>query len=152
MNKPIIVTSNNIHKYSSVYSTIISTISAASSGVNILVWCKKELRMHLHLPYDTSDRAQHQAHIFNTCSHLHVSAEENILHLITHVQSGLVWSKFYTFSPVRSIWSGPKSIHNHMEHLYSRGQQHSKIVYKITWSYQDYTMITPSLHRDYTCL
>ena len=39
---------------------------------------------------------------FNTCSHLHVSAEGNILFIITHAQSGPVQSEFYTFSPVRS--------------------------------------------------
>ena len=49
---------------------------------------------------------------FNMCSHLHVSAEGNILFVKTHVQSGPVWSEFYTFSPIRSVWSGPKSIHN----------------------------------------
>ena len=28
-------------------------------------------------------------------------------------QSGPVRSEFYTFSPVRSVWSGPKIIHYH---------------------------------------
>ena len=32
-------------------------------------------------------------------------------------QSGPVRSEFYTFSPVRSIWSGPKIIHYQTKHL-----------------------------------
>ena len=61
--------------------------------------------MHPHLPYDTSDRAQHQAHIFNTCSHLHVSAKENNLHPITHAQSGPVRILYLQSGPVRLVGS-----------------------------------------------
>ena len=32
-------------------------------------------------------------------------------------QSGPVQSEFYTFSPVQSIWSGSKNIHNHTDYL-----------------------------------
>ena len=49
---------------------------------------------------------------FNMCSHLHISAEGNILYVITHAQPGPVRSEFYTLSLVRSVWSDPKSIHN----------------------------------------
>ena len=40
---------------------------------------------------------------FNTCSHLHVSTEGNILFVITHAQSGPVRILYLQSGPVRKV-------------------------------------------------
>ena len=119
MNKPIIVTIyTNLNQFSYIQHNnkhdFYSFLRRKYSGLT-----QKGVTHTSPPPYDTSDRAQHQAHIFNTCSHLHVSAEGNILYVITHAQPGPVQSEFYTFSLVQSVWSGPKSIHNPDEALFN---------------------------------